>query len=162
MPGYIDRLLQKTQHTKPIIPTYTPYKWNPPTCGKTIQYTKPPDDSPKLDSKQKRFVQSVIGSLLYCSRAVDPTMLVALNELSAEQASPTTNTLQKIKQLLDYTATYPNAILRFYASDMTLHVDSDAAYLVLPNARSRIAGNFFLSDHPKTTRSPQPNAPILT
>ena len=28
---------------------------------------------------------------------------------------------------------------------MALHVDSDAAYLVLPKARSRIAGYFYLS-----------------
>ena len=57
-------------------------------------------------------------------------MLVALNELSAEQAVPTQNTLRKINQLLNYAATYSNAILHFHASDMILHTDSDAAYLV--------------------------------
>ena len=52
---------------------------------------------------------------------------------------------------MDYLHTYPNAYIRFYASDMILHVDSDAAYLVAPKARSRIAGCFHLSEHPKIT-----------
>ena len=162
MPGYTERLLQKCQHNKPIIPTYSPYQWTPPTFGQSTQYTKPHDDSPKLDTKQKRYVQSVIGSLLYYSRAVDPTMLMALNELSAEQANPTEKTLTKINRLLNYVATYPNAILRFHSSDMALHVDTDAAYLAMPNARSRIVGHYYLSDHPETTKSPKPNGPILT
>ena len=91
-------------------------------------------------------------------------MLVALNELASEQATPTANTLRKTRKLLDYAATYPNAILRVHASDMILHVDSDAAYLVMPQARSRIAGYYYLSDDttifPKK-KQPPPNAPIL-
>ena len=31
---------------------------------------------------------------------------------------------------------------------MVLHIDSDAAYLVAPKARSRVAGYFHLSNHP--------------
>ena len=67
--------------------------------------------------------------------------------------------------LLDYAATYPCAKLRYHASDMILHVDSDAAYLVLPNAHSRIAGHYFLSSKPPLPPAPPqpaPNAPILT
>ena len=45
---------------------------------------------------------------------------------------------------------------------MCLHVDTDAAYLVLPRAKSRLAGHFFLSDHPDVTRTITPNSPILT
>ena len=63
--------------------------------------------------------------------------------------------------LLDYAATYPNPKLRFYASDMVLHVDSDVAYLVLPNSKSCYAGYFYLSDHPPAYGNPEPklNAP---
>ena len=42
--------------------------------------------------------------------------------------------------LLDYLNTHPNAKTRFYASDMVLNVDSDAAYLIAEKAKSRIAG----------------------
>ena len=51
---------------------------------------------------------------------------------------------EKCERLLDYVATYPNSILRFYASDIILTGGSDAAYLVLPKARSRAAGIFIL------------------
>ena len=69
-------------------------------------------------------------------------------------------------RLLDYVATYQNAFLRFHSSDMQLIVDSDAAYLVLPGAKSRIAGYFRMGDksfsgnRPDSTRR-TPNAPIL-
>ena len=43
---------------------------------------------------------------------------------------------------MDYLSTYPNAF-RYYDSDKILHVDSDAAYLVAPKARSRIAGFYY-------------------
>lgn len=41
---------------------------------------------------------------------------------------------------MDYAATYLDLIVWFYASDMALHAYSDAVYLVLPNAKSCIAG----------------------
>jgi hypothetical protein len=53
---------------------------------------------------------------------------------------------------LDYLATHPDATIRYYASDMMLCVVADAAYLVLPDARSRCAGLFFLSNN--TTTNP--------
>ena len=31
---------------------------------------------------------------------------------------------------MDYAATFPNTYVRYYASDMILNIDSDAAYLV--------------------------------
>ena len=43
---------------------------------------------------------------------------------------------------MDYAATYPNVYVRYHASDMVFMVDSDAAYLVMPNAKSYIAVYF--------------------
>ena len=68
-------------------------------------------------------------------------MLVALNNIAAHQATPTQHIRDKCTHLLDYAATYKNVQLRFTASDMILHVDSDAAYLVQDGARSCIAGH---------------------
>ena len=51
---------------------------------------------------------------------------------------------------MDYAATYPGLIVRFYASDMALHVYSDAAYLVLPNAKNCVAGYYYLTSIPPT------------
>jgi hypothetical protein len=66
---------------------------------------------------------------------------------------------------MDYAATYPMAIIRYFASDMILHVDSDVTYLVLPKARSRFAGHYFLSNNPPSPPAkpnPRPNSDILT
>ena len=62
---------------------------------------------------------------------------------------------------MDYLHTYPNDYIRFYARDMILHVDRDAAHLVSPKARTRIAGYFHLSDHPNITKHPKLNGAIL-
>jgi len=49
---------------------------------------------------------------------------------------------------MDYMATYPKSTVRYYASDMILHVDSKAVYLVAQGAKSRITGYYYLSDYP--------------
>ncbi len=59
---------------------------------------------------------------MYYGRAVDPCILVALNEISTEQAKPTTDTRVKTDMLLDYLHTYPYAVIRFQASDMILKI----------------------------------------
>ena len=70
-------------------------------------------------------------------------------------------TKDRAQQLMDYLNTYPNAYIRYYASNMVLHVDSAAEYLVEPKAKSCIAGYFHLSDHPNITKHPKLNSAIL-
>ena len=111
----------------------------------------------RLDTEGKTRVQSVVRSFLYYGQAVDNTILPALNEISLHQASPTENTNEKNQMLLDYLNTFSDTKIRFYASDMQLFVDSDAAYLVAPKAKSRIAGFFYCSN---STVSPPLNGPI--
>jgi len=92
-----------------------------------------------------------------CYTTQEPSNIPCLLHLTTSaliNLIPTQKTMKKIKQLLDYAATYPNAVIRYYASDMILHAESDAAYLVLPKARSRIAGYFYLSSKPKTSKFP--------
>lgn len=86
-----------------------------------------PDKSVTLDKTSTHFMQSVVGSLLDYAQALDSTMLPALNEIASTQANPTQATLEKCKRLLNYPLTYPNAYICFHASDMILHVDTDAA-----------------------------------
>ena len=62
---------------------------------------------------------------------------------------------------MDYVATYPDTYIRFYASDMILNIDSDAAYLVAPKARSRVAGYFQLGSLPTSTQHPTLNGAVL-
>ena len=63
-------------------------------------------------------------------------MLAALNSISAAQANATTNTMGDIVWLLNYAATHPDATINYHASDMILHVASDASYLCEKRAHS--------------------------
>ena len=119
------------------------------------------DTSPFLSPSDTRWAQSIVGTFLYYARALDCTLVTALNDISRQQAQPTENVRKKCQQILDYVATYPNAYTRYHSSNMILNIDSDAAYLVLPQAKSRIAGYFYLSDHYTNASSPSINGPIL-
>jgi hypothetical protein len=83
-------------------------------------------------------------------------MLVALGTLASAQTKGTEATARAAAQLLDYAATHPDAILQYTASDMILHVHSDASYLSEPNARSRAGGLFFLSSMPSDDAAAAP------
>jgi hypothetical protein len=103
-------------------------------------------------------LQEIMGTLLYYGRAVDPAMVVALGKNASAQSKGTEATTQAITQLLKYTATYPDATIGYIASDVYLHIHSDASYLSEAEARSRAGGDFFLSSKP----SDPSKAPDLT
>jgi hypothetical protein len=48
--------------------------------------------------------------------------------------------------MLDYLATHPDATIRYHASNMILHIRSDAQYLLVSNARSRLRGLILLGN----------------
>jgi len=149
MKKYTLKNLRKYDHEKPRKPQDCPYLPYPKKYGAAAQEVTPEDTSPPLDQEGKTFVQKVVGSFLYLARAVDSTILMALNAIANEQANPTEMMRERVLQLLDYLATHPDAVVRFYKSDMILNVHSDASYLSAPRARSRAAGYFFLGSIPR-------------
>jgi hypothetical protein len=153
MPDYIDQALTRFQRSPPLTPQHAPHPWTPPTYGVATQLTPVPDTTEPLNASDKTHLQEIIGTLLYYARAVDSTILVALGTLASAQSTATQATLHAAEHLLDYCATHPHATVRFQASDMCLHIHSDASYLSESKARSRAAGHFFLSRRP-----PDPNA----
>ena len=159
MLDYIPEALTRFQHPTPRIPQHQPYPHVKPTYGAKAQYTEDVDSSPPLDKQGKKYVQEVIGTLLYYARCVDSTMLPALGSLATQQANPTQNTKKLVHQLLDYAATHPDAIITYQASDMVLAGHSDASYLSETNARSRAGGHFFMSNNDTI---PSNNGAILT
>ena len=62
---------------------------------------------------------------------------------------------------MDYLHVYPAAFIQYHTSDVALHVNADAAHLVAPKARSRVAGNFYSSDHLNITKHPKLNGAVL-
>jgi hypothetical protein len=121
--------------------------------------TPPPDDSDKLDRAGITRLKEVIGVSLLYGRAVDCTMLTALDTLASQQADGTHATAKAVTQLLNYAAAHPGATIRYITSEMYLHIHSDASYLSEAKARSRVGGTFFLSDQPKNaSATPSPTA----
>eukprot|EP00957_Ditylum_brightwellii_P020514 1546689-Ditylum_brightwellii.AAC.1 len=84
-------------------------------------------------------IQSIIGTSLYYSNAIDGPALLALNNIDMQQSAPTQATIVDAKWIMDFFHTYPNAVLSFFTGSMQLRVDSDAAYLVVPAVKSHIA-----------------------
>jgi hypothetical protein len=163
MPGYIERALTRFRHPFPKKPQHNPFHYTQPEYGAKVQYEPEADTSDKLDDMGKKRIQEILGTLLYYARAVDPTLLVTVSSLARQQKAPTVKTMAAVNHLLDYCATHPNAVTRFHASDMVLHVESDASYLSETDAKSRAAGYHYLSVDPKGQNIPYPpiNGPVL-
>jgi hypothetical protein len=159
MPGYIEKALQRFQTPLPSRAQHSPHAWIAPTYGQPTQYTEPADTSEPLPPAGLTRLQEIIGTLLYYARAVDSTMLVALGSLASAQSKGTQATARAATQLLNYCATHPDAKLCYKASDMVLHVHSDASYLSERQARSRSGVFFYLSSQPTDPNiAPSPTA----
>jgi hypothetical protein len=135
-------VLSKFQHDTPKHPQHTPSRYVTPVYGANTQYATK-DETPPLTAKQK-----VTGSVMYYARAVDPTVLMPLNDIETEQTKATEKTQAATNQMLDYLDTHPDATIRYHASDMILYIHSYASYLSVSNARSRLRGMFFLGNKP--------------
>jgi len=135
MAGYIDKLFQ-TIRPNGTKGASTPCTYAPPNYKNPGAQTATIDDTPLATLAQKKELQSVIGTLLYYSRTVDPSILTAVHELGSVQANPTIKDMIKMERLLQYLSTHRNYGIRYYASNMQLQVQSDASYLCRPRARS--------------------------
>jgi hypothetical protein len=129
MPGYIEKALETYLDERPRRPQHAPHAWTAPSCGSKVQRTPLADNSDPLDAGGLTRIQRIIGTLLFYGRAIDSTLLVALGTLSAAQPKRTAATSQAIIQLLSYCATHPDATIWFIASEMHLHIQSNASYL---------------------------------
>jgi hypothetical protein len=145
MPGYVSNVLSKFQHDSPKHPQHTPSRYVTSVYSANTQYAMR-DETPPLTAQQRLTIQKVTGSVLYYARAVDPTVLMPLNDIAMEQTKATEKRQAATNQMLDYLATHPEATIRYHASYMILHIHSDASYLSVSNARSRLGGLFFLGN----------------
>ncbi len=65
---------KKTQHC--------PYSPKPKQFGSKVQRPLPGNDSKLLDDRGKKRIQKFVGSILYYSRAVNMTVLMALSTIA--------------------------------------------------------------------------------
>jgi hypothetical protein len=101
MPGYVSNILSKFQHDSPNHPQHTPSRYITPVYGAKAQYATR-DETPPLTAQQCLTIQKVTGSVLYYARAVDPTLLMPLNDIATEQTKATEMTQAATNQMLDY------------------------------------------------------------
>ena len=125
-------------------PSIAPIPPSPSNLERRHKRCPTPDISTPLDEKRKKRIQKVVGGFLYYDRAVDLTILCALNAIAGQQANPTEETERRVKQLFDYMSTQMEAKIWYHASDMMLNVHSNASYLTALKARSRARGHFFM------------------
>jgi hypothetical protein len=152
MPGYIKAALHKYQHPAPARPEHAPHGWNPPIYGAKTQFVSDPTPSPALSDKDVNKLQQLTGTLLYYARAVDPTLIMPINVLASEQSNATEVTADKVIKLLNYCNTHPETKTRYHASEMILHIQSDASYLSENEAKSRAGGFFYMGNITKNDK----------
>ena len=161
MPNYIYSMLHKYQHPPPKRAQHSPHPWNRSTYGATKQLTKAPDTTDPLELSEVKRIQKIVGTLLYYARAVDATILVALGTIASQQASATQATSRYVTHLLDYCHTHPDTKVSYHASDMILHIHSDASYNSEAKTRSRGGGHFCLGKNASVRPTIHNNGAIL-
>ena len=94
-------------------------------------------------------------------------MLVVLVELATKQTVVVAikQVSEGVTHFLNYAATHPDAHIIYHASDMVLHIDSDASYISVRQARSKVGGHHYLSSASADTtkppiKNPPPNGPL--
>jgi hypothetical protein len=108
MPGYVKKQLLKYEHIMRRV-QHCPYAPEPKRYGINAQSPLPQDNTRKLNNKEIKQIQKIVGSILYYAWAVDMTVLMVLSTIASEQTKGTERTLEKAYQVLDYLATHPNA-----------------------------------------------------
>ena len=73
-------------------------------------------------------------------------MIVALGLLDAHQTQATKNIHLRALRLLNYATSHPDSTIRYLASNMVLHIHSNASYLSEPKARIRAGSYYFLGN----------------
>ena len=123
MPGYVQQAVNKFHYgiKSPNKATDAPHPYKA-TKKQRLPMTPPMDDTTKLSPQAIKHLQQIMGTFLFYSRAINPTMLMALSIIAMEQTQGTQTTKE-------YAAMHPNATIKFYKSHMILKIHSDTSYL---------------------------------
>ena len=86
MPGYVQQGVDKFQHgiKSPNKASDAPHPYKA-TKTQGLPMTQPIDDAAKLSPQAIKYLQQIVGTFLFYTRAIDPTMLTALSIIVIEQ-----------------------------------------------------------------------------
>jgi hypothetical protein len=136
IPDYVQRAVKRFMGNELPVHQLSPLKYEQVNWF-TTKLPAQLDLGPKIGADEILWLQQLIGTFLYYARAVDPTILVAINKLAVQQTTATTHTILAAKHLLGYLAAHPNAKIIYRPSNMQLVGQSDASYLSEQKSRSR-------------------------
>jgi hypothetical protein len=156
IPGYVKKAMQRFQRIG-LKGADSPIIYVPPNYSKHQQEAPLDEPSTPLTPAETKELQEIVGVFLFYARAVDPTMLTAINKIASRQAKPTSLIKKEVERFLQYANKWPDATMRIHASNMKLVCHSDGSYLSESEARSRAGGILFLGD---CADNEAPNAPI--
>jgi hypothetical protein len=101
MPTYIKKKLHEYGHIILSRLHNCPYHPEPQKIGTEVQAPLPPNNTHPLDAAGIKQVQKIVGSILYCARAVDMTVLIGLSSIAVEQIKATERTMGQCIDLLN-------------------------------------------------------------
>ena len=106
MKYYVTQALKQFKHQAPNQFHYGPSRMEPITYWTKVQYSPTIDDR-RISDEAHKFIQQITGKFLFYARAVDPTMLHALNCIACGGAAQAN--LEATKYFLNYAACNPDA-----------------------------------------------------
>ena len=104
------------------------------------------DLSKLLRPEQFEAIKRIVGKFLYYARVIDNTMAHMMNHIGSQKCKGTQKLMQAVTNFLNYAASNLNAKMIYRKSDMVYKIDSYAASLVCPDARSRAGGYHYLDN----------------
>jgi hypothetical protein len=139
MQPYLQKALRQFDNIVPSKRQDSPYPHVEPKYGAKEQFAEY-DTSPPAGPEAQKHVQKVNGKFLWYAQGVYGTLLTPLSALASQQSKPTTETMKRVRQFLDFCATQEPTVLTYRKSDMVLSIHSNASYLNEEQARSRAGG----------------------
>ena len=145
MEGYVANALKELEHVFPKKQYYGPSNTMPPIYESKVQYVEE-DLSKPLTPALFKGVERIVGKFLYYVRAINNTMAHMMNNIASQKSKGTQKLMQAVTHFLNYAASNPNVKIIYCKSDMLYKIDSDGAYLVCPDARSRAGDYYYLGN----------------
>ena len=114
IPGYVKKAMQRFQRLG-LKGADSPIIYVPPNYSKHQQEAPLDEPSTPLTPAEIKELQEIVGVFLFYARAVDPTMLTAINKIASRQAKPTSLIKKEVERFLQYANKWPDATMRIHA-----------------------------------------------
>ena len=101
---------------------------------------------PPITRANRKIIQKIVGLFQYYARTIDGTMLSSISSIATNMTTAQQKDLKfYMNQSLNYTATHPDAKIRYIASVILDPLRRLIPHLTSPNQKLAPASVFFLS-----------------